>query len=274
MKTSFIKHLLLTAVLLVGFTVGFAQKKQEQKTIGITKEDITSIHSESDGTRINESRIKFEKEGKSYFMKLVDDQVTELTIDGKKIAPDNMHLYAELIDAVKKQLAAARAQAEEDRKQAALDRIQAEKDRAQAEKDRQLAQQERDRAEKDRERLKIERQQADRDRQQAMNDRAQAERDRQQAVKDRAQAEVDRKHAEEDRALIRSLLEMAVKEGLVANEDTRLELSAEGFWINDKKQTDAIHNKYKASFLKKTGSRISFSRNYTGIQQSVINLKK
>lgn len=227
--------------------------------------------------RGGDTRIRFEKDGKDYYMKMVDDTVTELTIDGVKVPAESMHLHKELIDSMKAQLAKDWAQAEEDRKQAALDRVQADKDRAQAVKDRAQAEKDRQQAGRDRERAEADRVEVNRHREGAVRDRAQAEKDRQQAVKDRAQAErdregagrnraraeIDRKHAAEDRATLNSLLETAVKDGLAASVDavTRLELSPDGFWINGKKQSDEMHTKYKAAYLKKAGGSLSFSRN-------------
>lgn len=161
-----------------------------------------------------DARIRFEKDGKDYYMKMVDDSVTQLTIDGEKVPAENMARHKQLIDSMKAQLKTDWARAEKDRLQ-------------------------------------------------AVKDRAQAERDREQAGRDRARAEVDRKHAAEDRAIVTSLLETAVKDGLITSTEatTRLELSDDGFWINGKKQTEAMHTKYKAAYLKKPGSRFSFSRN-------------
>jgi hypothetical protein len=285
MKTAFIRQTLFTTAFLATFSAGLAQNKPASKSNATIREGITSSHSESDGTRINESRIRFDKEDKSYSLKLVDDKVTELIVDGKTVPADSMHLYKELIDSIIAQMEKDRAQAAEDRKQAALDREQAQRDRAQAirdraqaEKDRAQAQQDRARAEGDRERMNSDRQQAQkdreqasRDREQAIRDRAQAEKDREQAQRDRAQAVIDRKQAEEDRALIKSLLETAVKDGLVTstNAVSQLELSGDGFWINDKKQSAEMHAKYKAAFLKKEGSRLSFSRSHSGTRISI-----
>lgn len=86
----------------------------------------------------------------------------------------------------RKDLDAAKLQADHDKVQADLDRLQAEKDRAQAELDRQQADRDRVQAEKDRHQAELDRQQADKDRQQAEKDRAQAEIERQQQHKDKS----------------------------------------------------------------------------------------
>lgn len=278
MKTANIKQALLITIFLAAFTGAGAQNSPATKKTTTVRELRSDGNIEVNALRGGDSRIHFEKDGKEYYMKLVDDKLTELTVDGVKVPADSMHLYKELIDSMTEQMKKDRAQAEEDRKQAALDRVQAEKDRAQAvkdraqaEKDREQAMKDRANAEKDREEVNRhrdqavrDRAQAEKDRQQAVKDRAQAERDREQASKDRAQAEIDRKHAEEDRALVKSLLESAVKDGLTTSAEgvTRLELSDEGFWINGTKQSTEMHTKYKA-FLKKPGARISMNRNYS-----------
>jgi hypothetical protein len=279
MKTSIIKQAILTATFLACISLSYGQKKPASTTPAETIRTIEVESYASDTT--GATRIWFKKGGQQYSMKLVDEVVTEFMIDGKKVAAENMHLYNELIDSMKEQLKKDRVQAEEDRRQAALDRIQAEKDRAQANryrdqanKDRQEVKELRTRADKDRERVEIDRKQVTTDRDQANRDRVLAEKEREHAVRDRVQAETDRKRAQEDRALIESMLETAVKDGLITNTDevTRFELSSEGFWINEKKQTDSIHQKYKLAYLKKPGSKFIFSRNRSGSQLSIIHL--
>jgi hypothetical protein len=262
MKTNVIRQAVLTTAFMACMGLGYAQKKPTTKTTVSPSETIRTIEVESYATDpAGETRMRFKKGGEDYSMKLVGEEVTELTIDGKKVAAENMHQYKDLIDAMVAQLKKDRIQAEEDRKQAAIDRAQAQKDRERIEIDRVQAN-------KDRE-------QANRDRQQAMRDRAQAEKERERAIIDRKQAEIDRKHAEEDRALIKTMLEAAVKDGLIADADavTQFELSGEGLWINGKKQPDGIHQKYKAAYLKKPDSKFSFSRTATGTRHSIINLK-
>jgi len=180
-----------------------------------------------------------------------------------------------------------RAQAGKDREQADKDRVQAIKDRGQAERDRQQALQdagraredskrsEQDRgqagndreqalkdatqAEKDRQQAILDRAQADRDREQAVRDRAQAEKDREQAGRDRIQAEKDRKQAEIDRALMKSMMEEIVKDGIVPDEKSvrSVELDEDALFINGKKQTDVLHEKYKTKYVKTPSGRIS-----------------
>lgn len=167
-----------------------------------------------------------------------------------------------------------REQADRDRRQAKLDAEQAERDALDAERENQRAMEDKRQAEKDREQAGHDREQSDRDREQAVTDReqavkdrAQADRDRAQSVEDRKQAERDReqaardrKQADEDRATMQKMIGELVKEGIIADKKNlrSLTLDEDGFIINGKQQSDALHKKFMEKYLKRPGGRISF----------------
>jgi hypothetical protein len=103
-------------------------------------------------------------------------------------------------------------------------------------------------------------QQAERDAQQAARDREQSGRDREQAGRDAEQAKRDKIQAEEDRALVKSLKAEAVREGLAPDEKSvrSLILDESVFYVNGKKQSDELQQKFKAKFIKKEGYSIHF----------------
>ncbi len=248
----------------------------------ITVPSIAQKPENNSGTRIsssnnNESFINMTEDGHSYKIRLNGTTVTEMEIDGKKIPESEFSKYDALIKKILKQV-------EEDRKQAALDRRQAEKDRAQAELDRKQADKDREQADKDRAQAELDRKQAEKDRvqadkdrkqaeldrvqaekdrltaeedsKQAEKDRAQAELDRKQAEKDQAQAAIDRKLAEEDRKLYDQIVAEVVSEKLVESRSalTSLTLDSKEFTINGVKQSDAMHQKFAAKYLKDKNS--------------------
>ena len=226
--------------------------------------------------------ITLYKNGEVYKIKVVSDKVTEIIIDDKKIPEADFSKYEPMIKKIREQIKEDQEQAIRDRAQAELDRKQAEKDRQQAERDRGQAEEDRKQADKDRAQADLDRKQAEKDRQQSVKDRAQAEQDkkqaerdraqaeldRQQAVKDRAQAErdraqavIDRKQAEEDRKMLAGLIDDLIKENVVKSKDDLhvVQLSDESLIVNDKKQPDALHQQLKAKYLKKPGTRFTFT---------------
>ncbi len=215
------KYLLMApaALLIMAITGTTAQaqtKTNSRSTTYRTQSSIsgsTFLNVESDSAGDPNKRITLFKNGEVYKIKVVNEKITELLIDEKKIAEEDYHKYQSLVkdillqlkkdeeQAVKDRAQAEldRKQAERDREQAGRDREQAVKDRAQAELDREQAGRDKLQAEKDRQQSVKDRAQAELDRQQADRDKLQAEKDRQQSIKDRAQAELDRKQADKDR---------------------------------------------------------------------------
>ncbi|HWK04144.1 MAG TPA: hypothetical protein VNS58_10965 [Puia sp.] len=166
-----------------------------------------------------------------------------------------------------------RVQAERDLQQEKLDVEQAIRDKQQAERDQVEARIEKAAAEQEREaearEMAQDREQAARDQAQAVEDRKQAERDRAQAVTDRAQAVEDRKQADrdrkqaaEDRAILKKLISEIIREGLVPDEKSlhSLSLDEDGFFINDKQQSDATKKKILENTGIKGGYRVTYSR--------------
>jgi len=279
MKMTFLKHIVLLVTSVVYFNMSFAQKSKTVKRSSSTyssENSYLNVNENSSSAGPGETLINYKNGADTYNIKMKLDKVTELYVNDKKIPADSFYVYNGVIEKIKEQIKKDIAQAKLDRKQAEKDRAQAILDRAQAEKDRQQAEKDREQAEKDRQQAQKERAkyqgqaeldrkeaekdraQAEKDRQQAIKDRAQAEKDRQQAELDRKQAEKDRKQAEDERALIKSMIEELVNEHIITDEKsiTNLVLSAEEFTINGKKQSEELHNKYKAKYIKKPVLRI------------------
>jgi hypothetical protein len=279
----FIVPIALLAILLSANTVQAQVKK-------ITRSSTTRTETSNGNSYLNvdydsangTEHITLYKNGEVYKIKVVNDKVTEIIIDDKKIPEADFSKYEPMIKKIREQIKEDQEQAVRDRAQAELDRKQAERDRQQADEDRKQAEEDRKQADKDRGQAELDRQQAEKDRQQSVKDRAQAEQDkkqaekdraqaeldRQQAVKDRAQAErdraqavIDRKHAEEDRKMLAGLIDDLIKENVVKSKDDLhvVQLSDESLIVNDKKQPDALHQQLKAKYLKKPGTRFTFT---------------
>ena len=192
--------------------------------------------------------------GPLYTLHMEGDKVLDLTIDGHAVSLDSINgTYRPVIQEIKVQVERARVQARLDRQQAARDREQAERDREQADRDREQAEKDRAQAEKDR-------LQAGRDQEQAGRDREQAERDREQAGRDREQAERDRKRAAEDRAIMQSIMDDLVKDGLAPDKESvhSLRINADEFLLNGKPLPEAVQKKYIAKYVTGKGYSMSY----------------
>ena len=164
--------------------------------------------------------------GPLYTLRMEGDKVLDLTIDGHAVSSDSINgSYKAIIQEIKVQVERARVQAR-------LDRQQAERDR----------------------------EQAGRDREQAGRDREQAERDREQAGRDREQAERDRKRAAEDRAIMQSIMDDLVKDGLVPDKESvhSLKLNADEFLLNGKSLPEAVQKKYIGKYVTGKGYSMSY----------------
>lgn len=192
--------------------------------------------------------------GPLYTLRMEGDKVLDLTVDGHAVSSDSINgSYKVVIQEIKVQVERARVQARLDRQQAERDREQAGRDREQAERDREQAERDRGQSEKDR-------QQAGRDQEQAERDRQQAGRDREQAEHDREQAERDRKRAAEDRAIMQSIMDDLVKDGLVPDKESihSLKINADEFLLNGKSLPEAVQKKYIGKYVTGKGYSMSY----------------
>ena len=215
-------------------------------------------------------------DGNHYRIKMRNDKLVELFVDDQKIPEADFRKYDSIIKKIREQIKKDLEQAEIDRQQAGKDRQEAELDRKQADEDRKQADEDRKQAEEDRERSDEDRKQSIADRKQAEEDREQAEEDRKQSIEDRKQADVDReqakldkKRAEEDKALVKSLVADLIASNIIKSEKelSSLVLKEGDLLVNDKKQPDAIYQKFKIKYLKNSQTEIRFNNtiNHRGL---------
>jgi hypothetical protein len=255
----------------------------------------TSIDYQDDGhrhkIRMKDSKIiemsvdgkKVPEEDFSKYDAVVKQVMLQIEKDREEAGKDRLQADKDRIQADKD-----RTQADKDRQQADLDRDRANLDRQQADNDRALMKGQQEQAEVDRQQadknrenivqykkqIQVERQQteqarnqATKDRERAVMDRKQAEKDRlqagydrEQANEDRKQAELDRKQADEDRKLLEEMINEVVKEKMADSKESvkSIILDDTELIVNGIKQSGTLHTKFKAKYLKKSGSRISY----------------
>jgi colicin import membrane protein len=216
-----------------------------------------------------------------YSIRIENDKVVELSVDGRKIPADSFAAYDPVIRKLMAKAAKDRYQAKLDREKAELDKEQAEWDRLGADRDKERAEldmlklqkeeaeakelqqmsgSDRLKMEQDMLQAKLQAEQAQKDMLRAQQDMQQAKRDLEQAMLDRQKAEWDRKLAAEDMEILQRVIGEVVKDGLVPDEKSivSITLNQDEFLLNGKKQPDAVHKKYATRFLVKPGYKILY----------------
>lgn len=292
MKTAIVKQAIAIAAAIICTANLHAQDTKRSQSYTTERFGINNQYlniNEDSSTNPPEIIVAYKDAYKKYNFTIANDKITEMYINGHQVPADSFYLYNNLLEKVKKQVKADRAQmvadmkqaerdraqAEEDRKQAVRDQAQAEEDRKQADKDRAQAEEDRKQAvkdqaqaEEDRKQSVREQAQAEEDRKQADRDRVQAEEDRKQAVRDQAQAEEDRKQAEldriqaeEDRKTVKALVTDIVADHITPDEQSirHITLNDDEFIVNGKLQTPELLAKYKAKYLKKPRTNFQYT---------------
>ena len=259
------------AILILGISAvakGQASRPDSAKTSG--KENLTTY-----------------QQGHVYDIMIVNDKITGLEVDNKRIDPADFHRYDSIVQAIKAEMKEdndredqERAeqkrdweQGERDREQEARDREQEVKNRAQEKLDREQEerdreqdvrnkeQEERDRIqekmnrkqeEQDREQDVRNKQQEEKDREQGERDKEQGRRDREQGQRDREQGERDRKEAEAERQMMRDLLDDLVTEKVAPDVKSinSVVLTETELVVNNKKQSPQLQQKMKDKYGK------------------------
>jgi len=209
-----------------------AQQKSKKRTAYVqtgSTEYGNNVYTYNEEGGILHEYIETNWKGNRYEMKMVGGKPTLLVVNGEKIAPADYGKYSKVIGEIKEQIKRDREQAKRDQAQALKDQEQAKHDQEQAGKDQE---------------------QAKRDQEQAVRDQEQAKRDQEQAGRDQIQAKRDEQQAFEDQRVLKLLMGDLVKDGIVSSEDDvhALRMNADEMWVNGKKITDTVFEKYKKKY--------------------------
>jgi len=237
-----------------------AQQKSKKRTAYVqtgSTEYGNNVYTYNEEGGILHEYIETNWKGNRYEMKMVGGKPTLLVVNGEKIAPADYGKYSKVIGEIKEQIKRDREQAKRDQAQALKDQEQAKHDQEQAGKDQEQARRDQAQALKDQEQAKHDQEQAGkdqeqakRDQEQAVRDQEQAKRDQEQAGRDQIQAKRDEQQAFEDQRVLKLLMGDLVKDGIVSSEDDvhALRMNADEMWVNGKKITDTVFEKYKKKY--------------------------
>lgn len=278
---------LVTSLLIVGAIAFFPACQSYAQNPGKSPEtDFRSINIDGSGTASDPLTVYArDRKGKTYQFKKVDDKVTEMYVDMEKIPQEKWGDYNWVVQDIDRQMAEDQAQAEEDMRQAEEDHRQAlidmeqakvdmeeaireqEADMRQMEEDmrraeiemreaKEMAAAEQEQAVREMQEAEIEMKRAKeemaRDMEQAKRDIEQSKRDMEEAKREMELAKVEMKKAQEDSKLMQQMLEEIVKDQLVKDKSAikSVGLNDKDFEINGQQQSEAMHKKYKAKYLK------------------------
>jgi len=285
MKTNYIKAgILLAGLLFAVFTAKAQTKSADKKADDTGRYYNHNVSTSPDGKRVESMRGEWGS--KTYELKLVNDKITELYVDGQKIPAADWSKYDDAIAAFREQIKRDRIQAIRNQEQARLNQIQAnknheqvarnqqqvrlnqiqeEKNQQQAVRNQQQAQLNQLQEEKNQQQVERNQEQASRNQQQAMRNQEQATRNEEQSRLNQIQAKKNQEQAEENERVMKQLIGDLVSDKIIPDENSLHSLTFDGYdmVVNGVKQPDAVYKKYAEKYTRFSHNSFSYSKDGT-----------
>jgi hypothetical protein len=227
----------------------------------------TRIFTDADGknNEILEITIQDDQSGKNYKAKRVNNKITELYVNGARIAESEMASYKDVIQEIEDALQRgeeARKRGEEARIRGDEARKRGEEARLRGEEARKLGEDARVRGEEARKRSEEARVRGD----EAMK---RGEEARIRGEEARKRGEEARVRGEESRKQIEQIIDELKNEKVITDTDNlSFKLSNSTLIVNGVKQNDALHNKLK-KFVDKEGGVLNYSKSENSIRSFI-----
>jgi DNA repair exonuclease SbcCD ATPase subunit len=274
MKTNYIK----TSIWLL-FSMFFALTTKAQTADSGSNAHTVNISSSYDNVRNDDGKrvetMEFTWNDKEYKATLVNDRLTELSVEGEKVAPADWSKYNDAIAAIKEQIAKNREQEKKNREQARLNEIQAGKNQEQARLNEIQEKKNEEQVARNREQDRLNeiqaqrnQEQAARNQEQAVRNKEQEEKNQEQAVKNQEQArrnEIQAKkneeQAKENERFIKEITADLVADKIIPNADGLKDLTfnSDEMIVNGIKMSADVHQKYEQKYSGFVKGSFSFS---------------
>jgi colicin import membrane protein len=272
MKTNFKNSLWLAAILLTSFCAT-AQTKTKAKTADndINHRSFDYVNSD-DGNRTE--KVQTEYKGKVYFLKLVNDKMVELTVDGEKIPEAEWNKYSDGVASIREEMRLQRERNKEQAKrnaeqavrneqQAKLNAEQRVRNDEQAKRNQEQARQNEIQNQKNAEQVvrnqeqaKLNAEQAKRNEQQDKLNAEQAVRNKEQAERNAVQAKKNEEQARANEQMMKEITEDLVSDKIIPDTNSLKEIRINefGMSVNGVRQPDEVFKKYRKIFMKYNSS--------------------
>ncbi|HEY4323470.1 MAG TPA: hypothetical protein VGN20_05775 [Mucilaginibacter sp.] len=261
MKISYIKCSVWLAAALCITIISKAQTAAPTKASSNTEK-----HNNYDDSRIEQGkqveRIQMNVNDKVLKVELVDHKMTELYVNGEKIAAADWGKYSNELAAIREQLKRNQEQAVRNQEQARLNEIQAKKNQDQSARNQEQSKLNQIQEKKNEEQAVRNQEQARLNEIQSKKNQEQSGRNQEQEKLNEIQAKKNQEQAEENERLIKQLTQDLVGDKLIPNQNSLRNFAINDYemTVNGVKQPDAVFKKYKERYSQFSKNSMSYSR--------------
>jgi chromosome segregation ATPase len=260
MKNNYIKcSIWLVAALCITITSKAQTSATDKVTTSAERHDSYDANQSENGRQVE--RIQTDINDKTYKIEFVDNKMTELYVNGEKIAAEDWGKYSDDIAAIRLQIKRNREQAIRNQEQARLNEIQAQKNQQQAVRNQEQARLNELQEKKNEEQAQRNEKQAELNRLQEVKNGQQAVRNQEQEKLNEIQAKKNQEQAEENERLIKELTKDLAADKIIPNENSlhSFKMNSYEMIVNGVKQPDNVFKKYTEKYKQFSKNSMSYS---------------